>query len=250
VPERAAPSLWFVTPAWGRFALSAACFDQRLQVIDVLRRLGVDAHCVVVADDENLELARARGFDTVERDNEWLGRRFNDGIQYAGEHGADWIVPIGSDSWIDPAYLFPLPRDGRARTSRMYAVVTVDRISHLTVERGGAGPYIIPADVLRASGFRPSKDLISRGVDASTLAGLDPVKWEYRDQHPLQYVGFRGTPHLTAYSKLWYYWGVREEQNPAEQLARAYPPELVSAAMAALEQPASTAPAPALAAAS
>src|ERR1051325_10020747 len=98
-------SLWFVTPAWQRYELSAVCFDQRLLVMDALRAAGVEAQCVVVADDENLDLARERGFARVEQDNEWLRRRFNDGIEYAAYQGATRIVPIGSDSWIDPDYL-------------------------------------------------------------------------------------------------------------------------------------------------
>ena len=100
-------SVWFVTPAWRRFALSAVCFEQRRRVIDELAAHGIEAHCVVVADDRNLALAREAGFETVKRDNRWLGSRFNDGIEYAGLHGAEWIVPIGSDSWIDPAYFLP-----------------------------------------------------------------------------------------------------------------------------------------------
>jgi hypothetical protein len=227
--------LYFVTPAWQRFALSAVCFDQRLEVIAALAKRGIEAHCVVIADDENLELARARGFDTVERDNEWLGRKFNDGIEYAGTHGADWIVPIGSDSWIDPAYFVRIPRRA-ARTSRKYAVVTADRIAELTVERGGAGPYILPAAALRRSGFRPSDDQLKRGVDGSTLQGLGPVTWTYRDLHPLQYIGFRGTPHLTTYDRLWQHWGVFESDDPWNQLAEHYSPALVDAARKALVQ--------------
>lgn len=226
--------LWFVTPAWRRFALSAVCFEQRRRVIGELADHGIEARCVVVADDENLDLARAAGFDTVERDNDYLGRRFNDGIEYACQQGADYVVPIGSDSWIDAAYLHPLPAQGRARTSRMYAAVTVDRIALLSVERGGAGPYIIPRHALEQSRFRPSKDLIPRGVDASTIAGLGPVKWEYLDVDPLQYIGFRGTPHLTSYDKLWHYWGQREERDPAASLASHFPIDLVEQAMAAL----------------
>ena len=88
-------SIWFVTPSWQRYDLSAVCFDQRLDVIRTLAEHGIEAHCVVVADDENLDLARERGFATVEQDNEWLGRRFNDGIEYACRNGASRVVPIG-----------------------------------------------------------------------------------------------------------------------------------------------------------
>lgn len=227
-------SLWFVTPAWRRFALSAACFAQRRAVMDELADHGIEAHCVVVADDENLELARAAGFDTVEQDNTWLGRRFNDGIEYACRQSADWIVPIGSDSWIEAAYFVPLPRHGRARTSRMYSVVKPRRIAMLSVERNGAGPYVIPAKALEPSGYRPAQDFIRKGVDGSTLKGLGPVRWEFRDLHPLQYIGFRGVPHLTDYDKLWYYWGQREESEPWALLAERYPADLVSQAREAL----------------
>ena len=227
-------SIWFVTPAWGRFELSAVCFEQRAQVIAELAARGIEAQCVVVADDENLELARAHGFATVERDNEWLGRRFNDGMQYAGEHDASWVVPIGSDSWIDIEYLLPLPSIRSARTSRFYAVVKPDRIAQLVVERGGAGPYMLPAAALARAHFRPAKDELHRGIDGSTLAGLGRLRWQYRDLHPLQYIGFRGNPHLTSYDRLWQYWGEREEGDPWTLLAERYDRVLVAAAQKAL----------------
>lgn len=224
--------IYFVTPAWGRFALSNVCFEQRRRVIETLAAAGVEARCVVVADDENLDLARACGFDVVEQSNEWLGRKFNDGMEYAGEHGADWIVPIGSDSWIDPAYFLPLPERG-TRTSPAYCVVERNRMAELMVrDAKGAGPYMFPRALLAPS-FRPAVDELHRGIDASTVRGLEP-DWQPRTLHPFQYVGFRGTPHLSSYGYLRGHHGVREHRAPWDVLARHYPPELVRQARAAL----------------
>lgn len=229
-------SVWFVTPAWQRYALTAVCLEQRLRVIERLAQEGIEGRCVVVADDENLDIARGFGFDVVERDNEWLGRRFNDGMEYAGRHGATWIVPIGSDSWIDPEYLLPLPMPGVTRTAAQYAVVASDRIAACAVQNAsGAGPYLFHRDLLALSGFRPAKDAIRRHVDSSTIAGLrSSPNWRWRKVHPFQYVGFRGTPHITPYSRLVAKWGKAEHSDPAVWLTRSYPADLVERALAAL----------------
>ena len=232
-------SLWFVTPAWKRYELSAVCFDQRRRVIDALAEQGIEAHCVVVADDENLDLARGRGFATVERNNDWLGRKFNDGMEYAGKHGADWIVPIGSDSWIDPAYFLPLPSPAFTRTSPAYCVVESERMAELTVGGHGAGPYMFARTLLAPSRFRPAADRLAKNIDHSTIAGIRrPVRWQPRTVSPYQYVGFRGTPHLTRYDRLMDKWGVREHADPWALLAQHYPPDLVEAARRALGEPA------------
>lgn len=222
--------LWFVTPAWGRLALSEVCFDQRQRVIEALTAAGIEAHCVVVADDENLDIARSFGFSTVERDNEWLGRKFNDGMEYAGRHGADWIVPIGSDSWIDPAYFMPMTRKWRTRTSPLYSVVTADKLGELSVDDlKGAGPYVFHRNYLAPSKFRPAQDELSRGVDSSTVKNLR-VNWERRNMHGFQYIGFRGQPHLTSYDLLMTKWGVKEHSDPWGILAQHYPQDLVDRA--------------------
>lgn len=229
-------SLWFVTPAWKRYDLSAVCFEQRRRVIAALELEGIEAHCVVVADDANLDIARSMGFETRERDNAWLGRKFNDGMEYAGQHGADIIVPIGSDSWIHPSYFLPLARPGETLTSRMYCVVTDERLAELKVDtRGGAGPYALNRAQLAPSGFRPADDEISKGVDGSTLRGIGAViNWRFRDSTPLQYVGFRGTPHITRYERLLEKWGTAERTDPWDALATLYDADLVEAARSAL----------------
>lgn len=228
--------LWFVTPAWRRFALSAVCFEQRRRTIAELAESGIEAHCVVIADDENLELARAAGFDVVERDNEYLGRKFNDGYQYAAEHGADWIVPVGSDSWVQARYFDPLPDNGAIRTSHYLLTVARDRMAHLEIKPNhGGGPYVMRRALFESSGYRPAKDFICRGTDRSMIDGLGvPVTWETRDVSRFQHVSFRGEPHVTDYQRLWFHWGVQEEYDPWDQLAAHYDPQLVAAAKAAL----------------
>jgi len=220
--------IWFVTPAFQRFELTAICLEQRKRVIESLAASGVEAHQVVVADDENLDIARALGFDVVEQSNEWLGRKFNDGQEYAGKHGAEWIVPIGSDSWVDPAYFLPLPNPKLTRTSGMYIPVEPTRLAELKVGGVGAGPHMFHRSLMAPVGFRPAPDKISRNTDHNTIRGLRrPVRWEWRDLHPYQYVGFRVAPYITEYDRLWHRWGVQERKDPWAALAKNYDTDLV-----------------------
>jgi len=227
-------TLWFVTPAWKRYELTALCLDQRLDVIRTLAAKGIEARCVVVADDENLDLARERGFDTVEAPNV-VSDKFNAGMEFAGRNGAAWIVPIGSDSWIDPAYFLGL-HSNVTRTSQFYCHVTADKLGEARVRRlGGAGPYVLHRSMLEQVGFRPARPGLMRHVDASTLAGLaKPPEFRVLNLHPYQYVGFRVEPYITSYGSLMRAWGVREHADPWAVLARHYPAGLVERARAAL----------------
>jgi hypothetical protein len=215
-------------PAWQRFALSAVVFDQRLDVIRSLAAHNIDAACVVIADDANLDLARERGFDTVEAPNV-VSDKFNDGMEFAGKHGAEWIVPIGSDSWIDPAYFVGLQR-GYTRTGQYYCHVTPDKLGEARVtRRAGAGPYVLHRSLLTRSGFRPAKPGLMSHVDSSTLAGL-ATTFRPLHLHPYQYVGFRVEPYITSYGSLMRAWGVREHDDPWAILAQHYPADLVDRA--------------------
>jgi hypothetical protein len=222
-------TIWFVTPAFQRYELSAVCFDQRLDVIRFLAERGIEARCVVIADDENLDLARERGFDVVESPNV-VSDKFNDGMEYAGRNGATWIVPIGSDSWIDPDYFLGL-HDGVTRTGQFYCHVTADKIGESRVRKvGGAGPYVFHRSVLARVGFRPATPGLMRRVDSSTLAGLGPIAFRPFHRHPFQYIGFRAEPFITSYESLMKAWGVREHDDPWGILARYYPADLVERA--------------------
>lgn len=200
-------SLWLVTPAWRRYALSDVCFEQHKRALLALQAAGIDAQQVVVADDENVDIARGKGFHVVEQNNDWLGRRFNDGIEYAARNGADWIVPIGSDSWIDPAYFLPLPHWKHTRTGTAYAMFTSEGGHTLAVPE--VGPYMIHKSRLRSS-LRPARDDINQGVDRSTLQGLRSVVLQVVNLHELQYVAFRGETYLSSHKSLVTIYGVKK----------------------------------------
>lgn len=226
--------LYFVTPAWQRFELTAVVLEQRKLAIAFLEERGVEARCVVVADDANAEIAAELGFDVLRRPNYALGRRFNDGIQYAAQHGADWIVPIGSDSFLDPPYLFPLPDPKVLRSSHLYAITDVARLGRLHVTPNlGVGPYMISRGNLPRN-LRPADDWRKRGVDSSTLRGLrGGMRVEFTDLHPWQYVGFRSHPQLNSYDKLYRRMGVGQESDVADRLSEYYPSALVDRALSA-----------------
>jgi hypothetical protein len=229
-----AMTVYFVTPAWQRFELTRVCLEQRRRSMDFLVERGVEARCVVIANDQNADTAEAMGFDVLRRPNYPLGRRFNDGFQHAAENGAEWIVPIGSDSFLDPAYLFPLPSEHVLRSSTLYAIAEPGRLGRLKVRNAhGVGPYMIPRGHLPKS-LRPAADYRRRGIDSSTLKGLRGG-WsrEMVDLHPWQYVGFRSHPQLNPYGKLYGRLGVGEEYEVAERLSEHYPPDLVERALAA-----------------
>lgn len=230
--------IFFVTPAWQRVTLTAVCLEQRRRVIKELAKHGVEARCVVVADDDTLDVARLLGFDTVRQNNDWLGRKFNDGIEYAAKHGATWIVPIGSDSFVDPAYFWPLPEDKAqiVRTSQLYAPVELNRLAITRVggQKNPAGPHMFHRDLLKWRRFRPMPDQIKRNTDSNTLKALPPFRWEFRDVHELQYIGFRAKPYITEYGTLVERWGINEYSDPWERLAKVYPKDLVERAQRAM----------------
>ena len=227
-------SLWFCTPAWQRYELSEVCFEQRRRVIDRLAEQGIEARCVIVADDENLDLARSKGFDTLERSNDGLGRKVNDGYEYAASQGAEWMIFIGSDSWIDPAFITPLPTDppNLVRSSPAYCAVTPDKLALLRVSHptNPAGPHIFHRDLLARAKYRPVADELMRNIDSRTNAALASFKFTTRDVHPLQYIGFRAPPMITSYGALWKRWGIAEYDDPWSLLAEHYDQDLVDAA--------------------
>jgi hypothetical protein len=178
----------------------------------------VRASAVVVADDENLDTARDLGFAWVERDNRFTSRKFNDGIQLACDrrynpHPVDYVVPVGSDDWVDWRLFHNLPRAHTMVGFQRMAFVREDG-AELTVRKinseGGAGIRIWPRHLFKALGYRPADEDRKRGCDTSILVNTrravgDALRVEHRDLDPLQIVDWK-----TAGANL----------NPYETLAR------------------------------
>lgn len=174
------PSLWFCVPAHGRVELARICLTQLRRTCDSLTAEGVAASAVVVACDENLDTARELGFATVERDNTFLSRRFNDGIQLAldprhNRHPADYVVPCGSDDWVDYRAFLDLPAPDTMVGFQRISVVREDgrelTTRHLNYP-GGSGIRIYPAALMEPLGYRPADPDRKRACDTSILTNL------------------------------------------------------------------------------
>lgn len=202
------PSLWFCVPAHGRAKLARICLSQLRRTCDLLADNGIDASAVVVACDENLDTARDLGFATVDRDNRFLSRRFNDGIQAACDpdfnpRPADYVVPCGSDDWVDHRILLNLPGPTQLLAFRNAAFVREDgqviAARHIDYQ-GGVGIRIYPAAMLRHAGYRPADEDRTRACDTSILVNLTRLyrhatgrepEIVYGDQHLWQIVDWK-----------------------------------------------------------
>lgn len=235
------PSLLFITPAHQRHELTRLCLEQRVWACQQLSEHGVDASSVVVACDANLDAARDLGFYTVERDNKWLGRRWNDGHELAHREGFDYTFPIGSDSWIDPWVLMMLAGRPPVDTiifTRWYSMIHATGERRLTVKIDspfGVG-FCIPTELMRGVGWRPCDERRPRGCDTSTLrtlTAIQDVRFSYHEYHPLEYVAFQsGKTQITSYDKLQRVYRGRQSGDPFAGLADVYPKHLVERAVA------------------
>jgi hypothetical protein len=178
------PVLWFVTPVWRRFYLTKNCLEQRARLLE---RLPFEAHQVVVGDDENLEIARGLGFDTVEMDNQYVGRKFNAGYRHAVAAGATHCMPIGSDSWLHESIF----EEAQWSARRAVGIVGLSSFSPDGLERvdmaikypaGFGVGMVYPAHAVAATSLRgeASDPKKNRGIDNSTWARVGKGKVQIR----------------------------------------------------------------------
>jgi hypothetical protein len=226
------PSFWFVTPAHRRYELSEIVFHQRNLKLSQFRSMGLEAHAVVVADDKNLEIAERFGFHTIEQDNMYLGRRFNVGYEYAAENGADFFIPVGSDSWLDPTFLIDASKD-KITASRHYQVVKRDGSRRLRVwiDIMHGVTYCVPRKFLKEVDFRPVGERLQRGCDTSLYYNLGKPEVQFSEVHPCETVAFQSYPQITNYTKLKDMYCVDETDDPFSELAEYYPKGLIKQVM-------------------
>lgn len=175
------PSLWFCVPVHGRQQLTQICLRQLRRTCDALTQEGIDATAVVVGDDANLDTALDLGFGTVRRDNRFLSRKFNDGIQLACDpkwnpRPATHVVPCGSDDWVDPSlFLVDLPDPNTVLGFQHLSFVREDGqelTSRFLNYPGGAGIRVYPATLMAQVGYRPADEDRKRACDTSILTNI------------------------------------------------------------------------------
>src|SRR3990167_1723255 len=222
--------LWFVTPAWSPYDLSKICFAQRRWVCDELAKSGIEANCVVICDDANIDIAESFGFHIVIQNNEYLGRRFNDGYRYAARKKADYVVTIGSDSWIHPNLILALipQRYNRIKYSRLLSVVRSDGEERLDLDvlYQGGGQRVYPLQLFKKLGYRPIPDNLERACDGATFDTLstleDRVTWETIPDRHLELVGFQSNLQITKYDNLKGRWCTNVSKTPFRGLHKLY----------------------------
>ncbi len=234
-------------PAHGRVELAAICMHQLRRTCDLLCDAGVEATAVVIADDANLDTARAFGFGYIERNNHFLARKYNDGIQLAldpefNPRPADYVVPIGSDDWVDHRLFLDLPPGDTVLGFRHVAFVNEDASeiaeTRLSYE-GGVGIRVYPRAMLEPTGFRPADEDRKRACDTSILwntrkaynekHGRD-IRVAYGDLHSLQVVDWK-TPgtQMNAYRQVTAVHRSSRCDSPFERLRLVYPQEALEA---------------------
>lgn len=173
------PNLWLVIPVHGREGITRLCLEQKTHLLRELAGLGVEAHVLVVGDDANIGTARELGFETLERPNIHLGRKLNDGFEWAcREGGASYVSFVGSDDWVLASFMADFPETDRVRSARHQAFVAPGGrrlIVRTTPGPMGGAPWVIPTALLAECGFRPVwRDHKMSGMDYLIVRTLSP----------------------------------------------------------------------------
>ena len=230
-------SLWFVVPAHGRYDLTRICLRQLRRTCDRLTDVGIHATTIVIADDQNLDTAFELGFGTYRQNNEFLSRKFNDGIQAATDpdinpRPADYVVPCGRDDWVDHHLFLDLPAPDTMVGFQAMSFVREDglemRAKHLNY-MGGCGIRIYPRQLMETVGYRPADESRKRGCDTSILINLRQYNPGIQVKHPLidprQIVDWKSPDEqLNSYDNLNRH-RTLSDSDPFEALADIYPAE-------------------------
>jgi hypothetical protein len=234
-------SLWFCVPAHGRLEIAQICLTQLRRTCDALEQEGVEATAVVIACDENLDTARDLGFGWINRDNRFVSRRFNDGIQFAldpafNPRPADYVVPFGSDDWADYRLFVDLPKPNTMVGFQRMSFVREDG-QEITVRDlryiGGSGIRIYPRRLMEAVGYRPADEDRPRGCDTSILTNLTRehdhrLRVEHRHLHDRQLVDWKSPgEQLNSYDSLIRHRTANTAADPFVELAEFYPADLL-----------------------
>jgi hypothetical protein len=190
--------------------------------VDELSSRGVTATCVVIADDDNLDIAQEHGFEAIEMPNEPLGEKVNAGFELACREGADYVGFVGSDDWLHADLFQNL--EGGIVSGRDMSVVDLETgrmRCYRSRARHGVIPWLIPSDIL------PAVEPLNRGLDYSIYRQIRKQPWVFHDPHPHTRVDFKSANNMTPFSVVH---GAELDAWP--ELREWYPADLVDQAEA------------------
>lgn len=234
-------SLWFVVPVFGRIELASICLRQLRRTCHSLVEAGVEATAVVVGDDSDLAELRPDelGFGQVERDNAFTSAKFNDGIQLATDpefnpRPADYVVPCGSDDWVDWRLFVDLPKPDNIIGFQRMAFVLEDGSqlsTHHISYPGGSGIRIYPREIMEAVDYRPADEDRRRACDTSILTNVrrvlrSDVHVHHRHLHDFQIVDWKSEgEQLNTHAYVSRHFRPLAFHDPFEVLRGVYPDE-------------------------
>lgn len=233
-------SLWFCVPVHGRMELARICLRQLRRTCDSLIAEGIEATAVVIGDDENLNTARELGFGVVKADNKFVSMKYNHGIQLAcdpelNSRPADFVVPCGSDDWVDYKLFLDLPPQDTVVGFQRLSFVREDgreMVQRFVNVKGGCGIRIYPRNVLAMLGYRPADEDRKRACDTSIITNLwKGAKFNvvHRETDFKQIVDWKSPANqLNPYESLTFHKVFEKPQDPFEALRDLYPAEALA----------------------
>ncbi len=233
-------TLAFVVPVHGRLRLADICLRQLRRTCDALLERNVKATAIVISDADSLETLQVRelGFGSVIRDNTYLGRKYNDGIQLATDpeynpSPVEFVVPCGSDDWVDHRlFSEPLPDPDTIFGFQHLAFVREDgqEISETFIDyEGGCGIRIIPRQLVAPLGYRPADEDRPRGCDTSMIVNMrrhhgDKLKVKHWEASPYWIVDWKSSgAQLNPYEAVTMIRRSKLGGDPFDTLAEFYP---------------------------
>lgn len=151
---------------------------------------------------------------------------------------ADYVVPCGSDDWLDHGILEQLPDANTVLGFQHLAFVREDG-REITTSRvgykGGCGMRVYPRPLLRLMEFRPADEDRKRACDTSILINITqaydrtyhcelPVI--HRDRHEYQIVDWKTSDEqINPYAGVTSVWRGQRAEDPFNVLAGIYPAE-------------------------
>lgn len=237
-------SVCILSAAWKRFDVTRLVLQQRQRLCVELAAGGLDATNLIVADDENLDIAVEYGCETLETPNDPLGRKASVGLRAAADM-ADYVCWVGSDDWIHPDAFEPL-LEQRGADKVIVAgrrLVVVDLASGVlqlisSPSKFGAIPWLIDSRLLRTNrpAIRPD---LPRGLDGALIRGIrlarNSFEFVEHDPHPFRCVDFKSDVNLSPYEGLVANLAIGEPTAAWAALAAWFPSDLVDEARSVSE---------------